>query len=564
MRAKFTLLLFFFFVGFSVCRAALPEGYTMVTNISALQDGDRVVLYSTAISLGVTGWDGKYDATVATSGWAEYVVETTTGGVYLKDAAAGKYIYNPTGTTTFAYSETPMVCKLSTAGRFMCGARYLCQSPITGGYAYRFYTSSTGSCKPFFLYKVPVVAPAIAAPTLSPADGAVAADGSFTAPFLLTMSCATEGAQIYYTTDGTDPVSSESRVLYLSPLSISETTTLRVIATDGTDYSEEVKVTYILQKGYAESIAEFIAAAPTSAYELRLSEAQNAVIIGVKTSSEIYLQDNSGKGIVLRTNGLSLPAGAVSLGNQWTGTLFGTLGEFEGKPLFNATQIGEDLQSTSAARPTPAIVTAINADTYQAKPLTLVTIEDIVFTTQNIIGKDGITYGYYDEFGILSGKTLPDDTTLCNFTGILTTYSGISYKLIPVLLSDIDTKGAKATLPTVSPLGGETQDEAVETEQVRIFPAENTIVLYNNSPYTIGFKVPITQTCTALTLTAQRDFFIDNTITLWYKSPTPPIASNTDAIVNLHNAPYKKIVNNQLVIIGNNGEMYNAQGIMFH
>ena len=561
MRAKFTLLLFFFFVGFSVCRAVHPEGYTMVTNISALQDGDRVVLYSSDISLGVTGWDGATDATVGAGGWAEYVVETTTGGVYLKDAAVGKYICNPSS-TTFAYSETGGVCNLGTAGRFMCGSRFLCQSPISGGYAYRFYTSSKGNYKPFFLYKVPAIA--VEAPTLSPAAGAVAADGTFTTPFLLTMSCATEGAQIYYTLDGTDPVSSESRVLYLSPLTISETTTLRVIATDGTDNSEEVKVTYILQKGYAESIAEFIAAAPTSAYELRLSEAQNAVIIGVKTSSEIYLQDNSGKGIVLRTNGLSLPAGAVSLGNQWTGTLFGTLGEFEGNPLFNTTQIGEDLQSTSAARPTPVIVSAINADTYQAYPLILVTIEDVVFTTENKIEKDGITYGYRDEFGILSGKTLPDDTTLCNFTGILTTYSGISYKLIPVLLSDIDTKGAKATLPTVSPLGGETQDEAVETEKVRIFPAENTIVLYNNSPYTIGFNAHITETCTALTLTAQRDFFIDNTITLWYKSPTPPIASNTDAIVNLHNAPYKKIVNNQLVIIGNNGEMYNAQGIMFH
>ena len=558
MRAKFISLLFCLFVGLSICHAALPEGYMMVTNISALQDGDHVVLYAPTIYLGVTGWDGKYDATVAANGWAEYVVETTTGGVYLKDAAAGKYICNPSS-TTFAYGETGGVCSLGNGFRFVCNSRYLCQS----GSNYRFYTSYTGSYKPFFLYKVPVVAPAIAVPTLSPADGAVAANGSFTAPFLLTMSCATEGAQIYYTTDGTDPVSSESRVLYQSPLSISETTTIRAIATDGTDYSDEVKVTYILQKGYAESIAEFIAAAPTSAYELRLSEAQNAVIIGVKRSSEIYLQDNSGKGIVLRTNGLSLPAGAVSLGNQWTGTLFGTLGEFEGNPLFNTTQIGEDLQSTSAARPTPVIVSAINADTYQAYPLILVTIEDVVFTTENKIEKDGITYGYRDDFGILSGKTLPDDTTLCNFTGILTTYSGISYKLIPVLLSDIDTKGAKATLPTVSPLGGETQDEAVETEKVRIFPAENTIVLYNNSPYTIGFNAHITETCTALTLTAQRDFFIDNTITLWYKSPTPPITSTSSSTQSIP-TPYKMIVDHQLVFLLNDGTIINAQGQKVH
>ena len=559
MRTKFALALFCLLVGCSICRAAMPEGYTIVTNISALQDGDRVVLYAPSIYLGVTGWDGATDATVAAGGWAEYIVETTTGGVYLKDAAVGKYICNPSSsTTTFAYSETGGVCNLGTAGRFVCGARYLCQYNSN----YRFYTSSTGQYKPFFLYKVPVAATAIAMPTLSPAEGAVAADGSFTTPFLLTMSCATEGAEIYYTLDGTDPVSSESRVCYQSPLRIAETTSLRVIATDGNDYSEEVKVTYILQKGYAESIAEFIAAAPTSSYELRLSETQDAVIIGVKTSSEMYLQDKSGKGIVLRTNGLPLPTGAVAQGIQWIGSLFGTLGEYEGKPLFNATQIGEDLQATPATRPTPTIVTAINEDTYQAHPLTLVTIEDVVFTTENKIAKDGILYGYYDEFGILSGKTLPDDTTRCNFTGILTNYSGFSYKLIPVLLSDIDTKGAKATLPTISPLGGNTQDEAVETEQVNIAPAKNTVVLYNNFPHVVGFSVPITETCTALTLTAQRDFFADNTLTLWYKSPTPPITSNADATAGTRKAPYKKIVDNQLVIIGNNGEIYNAQGIM--
>ena len=43
MRTKFTLLLVFLFIGMGVCRAAIPEGYTMVKNIAALQEGDRVV-----------------------------------------------------------------------------------------------------------------------------------------------------------------------------------------------------------------------------------------------------------------------------------------------------------------------------------------------------------------------------------------------------------------------------------------------------------------------------------------------------------------------------------------
>ena len=473
MRTKFTLLLVFLFIGMGVCRAAIPEGYTMVTDISTLQDGDRVVLYAPSIYLGVTGWDGAIDATVAAGGWAEYIVETTTGGVYLKDAAVGKYICNPSS-TTFAYSETGGVCNLGTAGRFMCGSRFLCQSPISGGYAYRFYTSSTGNYKPFFLYKVPAIA--VEAPTLSPEAGAVAADGSFTAPFLLTMSCATEGAEIYYTLDGTDPVSSESRVRYLSPLTISETTTLRVIATNGTECSEEVKVTYILQKGYAESIAEFIAAAPTSTYELRLSESQEAIIIGICTiPSQIYLQDRSGKGIIVRTTGLTLAEGAIRIGHRLVGSLFGTMDTYEGKPRIQSVTIGEDMQFIPASRPTPTTITSIDAETYQAHPLTLVTIKDVVFSTENKIKKDGVEYGYKDEFGILSNKILPDDTTLCDLTGILITHSNIAYKLVPVLLSDIDTKGEQTALPTIFPMGGGTRDEAIETEQVHITPIEKPL-----------------------------------------------------------------------------------------
>ena len=441
MRTKFTLLLVFLFIGMGVCRAAIPKGYTMVTDISTLQDGDRVVLYAPSIYLGVTGWDGAIDATVATNGWAEYVVETTTGGVYLKDAAVGKYICNPSSSsTTFAYSETGGVCTLSKAGRFMCGTRYLCQSNSN----YRFYTSSTGQYKPFFLYKVPVAATAIAMPTLSPAEGAVAADGSFTTPFLLTMSCATEGAEIYYTLDGTDPVSSESRVRYLSPLTISETTTLRVIATDGTDCSEEVKITYTLQKGYAESIAEFIAVAPTSSYELRLSEAQEAIIIGICTiPSQIYLQDRSGKGIIVRTTGLTLAEGAIRIGHRLVGSLFGTMDTYEGKPRIQSVTIGEDMQFIPASRPTPTTITSIDAETYQAHPLTLVTIKDVVFSTENKIKKDGVEYGYQDEFGILSNKILPDDTTLCDLTGILITHSNIAYKLVPVCCLILIPKGNK-------------------------------------------------------------------------------------------------------------------------
>ena len=561
MRAKFISLLFCLFVGLNVCHAALPEGYTYVSDIATLQDGDRVVLYSTAISLAVTGWDGATDATVAAGGWAEYIVETTTGGVFLKDAAVGKYICNPSS-TTFAYSETPMVCKLGTSGRFMCGSRYLCQSPITGGYAYRFYTSSTGSYKPFFLYKVPVVAPAIAAPTLSPADGAVAADGSFTAPFLLTMSCATEGAQIYYTIDGTDPVSSESRVLYLSPLSISETTVLRVIATDGTDSSEEVKVTYKLKKGYAESIAEYISEAPSTEYELRFSEAQQAIITAYNADmQQAYIQDHSGQGMIIRYYGSEVPEGATIVGNQLIGSLYGVLGMYENKPRMQSVRFDANMQTVAATRPEPIVVQSLDAATYASYPLMLVKIEDVTFSTNDKIVKDGVQYGYYDEFAVFTKRALPDDTVRCHITGIMTQFSGLAYKIIPVSSADIDTQGAVAELPSIVPFGGYTQEDAVTTDEVFIKLANQTSITVNDIPYTYSPSISIEEEYVSLTITALRDFYTSNTITLWYKPATPLITPIVQTTAEQSPFPCKKIVDNRFVIIGADKHMYNAQGM---
>lgn len=115
MRTKYLFSFLCLFAGLTMCYGdALPTGYTMVTNISTLQNGDHVVLYSPTLQGGITGWDGKVDATMAQNGWAEYIVETAIGGVYLKDAAVGKYISNPIS-TTFAYSDTPILCMLGTS-----------------------------------------------------------------------------------------------------------------------------------------------------------------------------------------------------------------------------------------------------------------------------------------------------------------------------------------------------------------------------------------------------------------------------------------------------------------
>ena len=79
----------------------------------------------------------------------------------------------------------------------------------------------------------------VATPTFSPAAGAYAAAQA------VTISCATDGAAIYYTTDGTEPTTGST--VYSGPISVSETTTIKAIAVkDGMNNSEVASAAYTI------------------------------------------------------------------------------------------------------------------------------------------------------------------------------------------------------------------------------------------------------------------------------------------------------------------------------
>ena len=74
-------------------------------------------------------------------------------------------------------------------------------------------------------------------PTFSPEGG------TYTSAQSVTISCANEGATIYYTLDGSDPTTTNSSV-YSEPISVSETTTIKAMAVYG-EYDESDVVTAI-------------------------------------------------------------------------------------------------------------------------------------------------------------------------------------------------------------------------------------------------------------------------------------------------------------------------------
>ena len=234
MKKLFTILAAVCFAG-SMMAAALVDGYTKVTDISTLAAGDKVVVYCDDSSTGVTGWNGSKDATVAATGWVEYVVEAATGGVYLKDVTAGKYI-SLTTKNTFTYNANGSVCKVTATGVLMCtlsGTNYMLYQ---NGQYYRMYVDKTGNSayKPFYVYKV-LAAGTVTAPSIS-------GELEFAESTTITMTAA-EGAKIYYTLDGTEPTNASTE--YTAPFELTETKTVKAIAYEDEKASDVTEMTFV-------------------------------------------------------------------------------------------------------------------------------------------------------------------------------------------------------------------------------------------------------------------------------------------------------------------------------
>ncbi|MBQ6432642.1 MAG: chitobiase/beta-hexosaminidase C-terminal domain-containing protein [Bacteroidaceae bacterium] len=92
-------------------------------------------------------------------------------------------------------------------------------------------------CKKIIVTYDETANPTCSAPTFTPAAGI------YTSVQTVTITSATDGATIYYTTDGTDPTDAP----YTDPITVSETTTIKAIAVkEGMDNSTVAEATYTI------------------------------------------------------------------------------------------------------------------------------------------------------------------------------------------------------------------------------------------------------------------------------------------------------------------------------
>ena len=220
-----------------------------------------------------------------------------------------------------------------------------------------------------FTYTAGSEAPTCAAPIFSPAEGAYIDAQN------VTITCETEGATIYYTTDGTAPTSSSS--VYSDPIAVSSTTTINALAAkDGYTNSSIASAVYTFPATTYNTIAELIAAAPTEPVILNLTNAQ---VLGVGTN-DMYVKDAT-EALDFYKLGLTYTPGQMLNGKVAVKTTTTYNGVFE------VTAIGENqLVATDGTLPEPTVLANGEAATLENYKWKFVTVTGDATATNEVDG----------------------------------------------------------------------------------------------------------------------------------------------------------------------------------
>jgi hypothetical protein len=144
---------------------------------------------------------------------------TSTQSVTISDATSGATIYYTINGTTPGTSSTEYSGPITV-------------SSTTTLEAIAVATGDTDSTVASAVYTITPLLPSVTTPTFSPAAG------TYTSAQSVTISDATSGATIYYTTNGTPPTTSSTK--YTGPITVSSTETLEAIAAAAGDTNSAV------------------------------------------------------------------------------------------------------------------------------------------------------------------------------------------------------------------------------------------------------------------------------------------------------------------------------------
>ncbi len=351
----------------------------------------------------------------------------------------------------------------------------------------------------------------------------------------ITITSATTGATIYYTTDGTEPTTSSNA--YSTPFEVSANGdyTIRAIAVkdEMVNSDEATAVSFSLDLPFT-TIASFIAATPTNK-KLVFTAESNARVLAYN-KNRIYIQDGTGAMFLYNTGSNNEGHGKTwASGKKIVGTLTGTYSLTNNMPRMTVTDFGAtDVTADAIELPTPIAVEAL-ATNFASNVCKLVTINDVSIRSESVadnytinMTKSNVTYNIYNAFNALTGHKLPLGTTSCTVTGILGQSNGTTLQLMPISADGISTNGAEAVLPVVSVTGSTNSAEPFEVatnKEITFTPNSNFDAVYaindgEEAAVTGSSNVTITDEAdaTKVTIRATREYYTTKEVSYYYRA----------------------------------------------
>ena len=254
-----------------------------------------------------------------------------------------------------------------------------------------------------------------------------------TASMTVTISPTSTGSTVRYTTDGSDPTTTNGHIVTSSTdITVIGTTTVKAIAYIGTSASGIASATYT-EGQTVNSIAAFKALPEGTEARLYLSPDNNARVLHA-FESEIYVRDNSGAICFYLASSLQNPVPE----HDWhvAGWIIGKYQPFNNLPEFVATS-NTTMDYLAIASPITEEATepiAISANDFDSYKADWVKISDLRAECENNVSDDaGNTFKVYNKYNLTSSSYYQDlyDYALVDLTGLAVPYNN-DREIVPI------------------------------------------------------------------------------------------------------------------------------------
>ena len=502
LRAVFALLALFTlpFTGWG-------QTYTLVSNlgdlsndtycIAALNNGTYYTVPNTTIDgQTFTCTEASYENNVLTpaTGHGQFVFTAVSGvdnayyiyntnlNKYLVATGSKKFGYVNSNSNDYGYWTFSTVSSGGFSGTFSVQHSSKTQYMRAYNNSVRCYDGANNQGVYFF---VQASTPSVDAPTFSPIAG------TYTGTQNVTISCATTGSTIYYTTDGSTP--SNTSTLYTGSITVSATTTIKAIAYVGTDASNVVSATYTIVQPLTTMDAIFSAATAAGTTATPIAVTFNNWVVTGATNNNVYVTDGTKGFIIYNANH------GFAVGNVLSGTASCKVQLFNG-----AAEITELTTSTTG-------LTVTTGGT--VTPVTNISIADLSGVNTGAV----LSYGHLTYNGTVLIDANNNEITpynklysysmtsghIYNVTGVYLQYN-TTKEILPRSANDIEEVLNIVEAPTFSPAAGtyaqaQTVTISCATQGVDIFyTTDGTDPDDESDPYSTPITVSETTTIKAI------------------------------------------------------------------